>query len=418
MNEDDNIDSEKKLTDDELFLQSLVELSKDNVVSDDDYSFSQLDDLDLNIDDDVYKEQLQLSASSVRTLKDSMSKLNLIDNELSLFNEEVVFDRKSLVTLIGKPFILEYDEVKDKIFCVGDDGNIADMLSDIESIKPSDADEWLSNRLPEPTFTTTYVNNRAMEKESRAVYKLIAYSVIFKPEWSSEFNKMLSSYDYEALIVPESKVRNYSLFSELLAYVSSNARILGKYVLSACNAKFVHQKKKVDPSYASLLSSAEVIELETLCLKRSSLIRKSQIDLSNTEMSWQKGQINFSLSNDINKIFEGDYSLDNLSDSNVKNVAFKKKCGLLFKTSLFNANVLSEADFNAITKLSNSLAREHLDIDAKSLIPESKVYDFKVLTAKLKKTCVKLRISQYKRNAVSKIRNSDERYDVIIRAKR
>lgn len=425
-------------SEEEKFLELLNKFESSNFSKITEDLFTELQESSLTDIEMIDSAKLLVSESSINDLKQAMIAKEVLGNDISLFEEEVVFDRKTLAKLITEPVLIEYDHKTDSLKFNGvASGLVENVLKDIESIKPADADQWLSDRLPDPTFSTTYSNNRIMEKEARAVYKLLIYSSICENDWGPEFVKLLRDYDYEKLEVKEGSIERFKNFSEMLSFVSSNARLLGKYVLSACNTKFIKQKKPTDPGFVSLLNSAEVSELEKLGIMRNNLIKASKIALQNVEMSWQKGQINYELKLRLDNIFNGNYDDGDVfnkgSNGNLfkgvvvdassidKSVAtkFKKVCGLLFKASLLNTEALSEADVSAINKIVNDIARRDLNIPKNTIVPKERYDDFKNLVAKLKKYAVKLRVAQYKRDAVSKIREAKDNIDdVLIRSKR
>lgn len=438
---EENLESENVVNlnkEDVDFLNELDKLQNEYSENSKEETFTTLEDgnlMDVEFSD---AGELRISEATVNALKQAMKDVKIVGSQVSLFEQEVKFDKSKLAGLLKMPILIVYNHKTDSlVFKSENSEEIEDILTDIESIKPIDADEWICDRLPEPTFSTTYSNQRKMEKEARAVYKLIVYSKICKNDWTPEFYRLLRNYDFSALAVKEGFKERFNDFSDMLSYVSSNARLLGKYVLSACNTKFIKQKRPTDPGFASLLSSAEVSELEKLGIMRNNLIKASKIALQNVEMSWQKGQINYELKLRLDNIFNGNYDdgdvfnkdnsdnlfkgmIDDVAKLNKTNVTkFKRICGLLFKASLLNTEVLSEADVSTINRIVNRIARKELNLALDVIVPEEKYEDFKNLVAKLKKIAVKLRVAQYKRDAVSSIRGANDNLDnVLIRSKR
>lgn len=424
--------------DEKDFLQQLDQLEVNyNAFAEDD-TFTSLEDENLMNVEFLNTGELRVSEVTINSLKQAMKDTKILGNEVALFEEEVVFNKKALIKLLREPVLIEYDYTTDSLKFLGENGKeVNDILNDIESIKPADADQWLCQRLPDPTFSTTYSNDRRMEKEARAVYKLVVYASICKTDWMPEFLELLRNYDFEKLVRKDEGIGRFNNFSDMLSFVSSNARLIGKYVLSACNTKFIKQKKPTDPGFASLLTAAEASELEKLGIMRNNLIKASKAALQNVEMSWEKGQINYELKVRLDNIFNGNYddsdvfgnersddffkgaSNEKLKQTNTTSTHFKKTCGLLFKASLLNTEVLSEADVATINRIVNRIARRELNVELNKIVPQDIYQDFKNLVAKLKKVAVKLRVAQYKRDAVSKIRGAKDNLDnVLIRSKR
>lgn len=398
--------------------QAIDKLKKESEFKDDDLIFTSLEESSISEDTGRYDSELLISKENIKLLKNLLLNFELIDKDLALYEEEVELDRGKVRNLMLTPNQIEYDADSDRLLCIHTHKDLEEDISDIELIKPVDADAWISKRLPDPTFSTTYSNNRMMEKESRAIYKLLVCIQVLKPSWQSHFFNILENYNFNTLTVEENVNVQYTNFSDLLAYVSSNARLLGKYLLSACNAKFVQQKKTVDPAFASMLSTVERTELESLSVFRTNIIKVRTNEIQSEELSWKKGELRYNLDREINELFEGNYELNSRSRNESGTTSFKRRCGLLFKASLLNAEALSEADVNSITYICDKIARRELAIESNTLIPEHKYKDYKQLTSKLKRSAVKLRISQYKRDAIKKINDCGDDYAITIKTKR
>lgn len=156
-------------------------------------------------------------------------------------------------------------------------------------------------------------------------------------------------------------------------------------------------------------------ELEKLDSKRASILKKYKSDVENEEMSWKKGQLNYDKEKDIARLFDGYYN-EGCGDGEPTD--FQRRCGKLFKASKLNTEILSESDFNIITKICDNISRKEVDVELDTIVPDDKYEDYKLLFSKLKKTAIKLRVSQYKRDALHKIRSSNDISEVIIRSKR
>lgn len=116
---------------------------------------------------------------------------------------------------------------------------VPDEYNDIEALGTEPASGWISKQLPIPQFSTTFPNNRSMELEARALYKLFVLVQVFKPNYSDKFFELLDNYDFSLLRAKkEADYLEYETFSDLLMYATSNVKLMGKCVLSACNMVF------------------------------------------------------------------------------------------------------------------------------------------------------------------------------------
>ncbi len=212
--------------------------------------------------------------------------LNKLMNQLEeIVIEFITLDKEKVSRFIKQPLLINYDAKNDKLFYENEDKEIDDYFLDIEELGTETTGEWLSNRLIDPPFSTTFPNNRKMEKEARAIYKITTLVKLLKPTYASDYAALLKNYDFSKLeAMPDADV-NYKNFESLLAHPSSNARLLGKCILSACNYVFKRQKKQIDP----ILDTAEESVLENLGILRKNLLKSMKEEINSEKLSWRKG---------------------------------------------------------------------------------------------------------------------------------
>jgi len=390
------------LLDDE-FLNSLDELERDNNQAQNDRGFTKLKELNVNLTN-LYDSEVILSKESSDLLKESLRKFDMIDNDLADTQEIVEFDLEVINKLINEPFFINYNSDNDQIVFEDATHEVVEYMKSIQEIEPAYSDEWISKRLPDIPFTTSYTRNRKMEKESRALYKLYVLIKILKPIYTTDFTFLLRNYNFEKLCINDEVDFKYRNFNEMLAKISSSSKLLGKYILSACNLKIAAQKKNVDPSFSSLLSIPEQTELENILIIRKQLSKKYKLLIDKEPLNWKKGELRYNCDQAINKLFKGLYDEKRYNAANANEKFYMEKCGKLAEIKLMNTECLSEGDIDKINSIVDKICRKQLNIDSKSLIPADKHDDYSLLTMKLKKGAIKLRLAQYKRNALQVVR--------------
>jgi hypothetical protein len=215
--------------------------------------------------DNIFKKEFESLLDSGIFLKDLLPT-----------TDATIHDASEVINIIENSYPLEYDSDTDELYYLDEKGERQKAPDLSDGI--SNSADWLSDKLPEPTFDFDQGGNLRKSEEAKSAYSLCCIAIALS-SFREEIIEVMNQYDFNEMQFTNDNVNYVSLTSFLKSFQDLNSVRINT-VISSAGIRISRSSEKKDAYWRISLSAEEISEYSKVSRAIKNVIIKYELEQS------------------------------------------------------------------------------------------------------------------------------------------